>query len=599
MADFHLPEEHFRLAVEASPSGMLMVDRHGIIVLVNRQLEQQFGYHRNQLIGQSIELLVPPRFRPVHTADRERYMKFASARPMGKGRELHGLRKDGSEFPIEIGLNPVQTDEGTVVLASVVDITERKRAEEEFRIAVEASPNGMLMVDASGVILMVNAQVEKEFGYSRTELIGKPVEVLLPHGAREKHKMHRADFFDRPEPRRMGEGRELFGLRKDGAEFPIEIGLNPIRTDAGLRVLASVVDITERRRAEEQFRIAVECAPHGMLMVDEQGTILLLNAQIEKQFGYSRDELLGKSVHILLPESLRGAHDAQCANFFHKPEPRPMGAGRELVGLRKDGQLISLEIGLNPIRTAAGTRVLTSIVDITDRKRIEEQLRRTEVLAELGTLASGMAHEIGTPMNVILGRAEFAMRRIDDERAKQSLATIVTQVERITKIMNQFLTFARRRPAERRAVAVRDIISDSLEMLQERLTRHRIEVVTDVPDHVPLVHADPVQMSQVLLNLCINALHAMPDGGTLTLKVKQEGDVVALLISDTGHGIPQENLAKIFTPFFTTKEVGKGTGLGLTVVHGIIQEHGGNITVESETGKGTTFRILLPIERPT
>src|SRR5678810_1266915 len=176
----------------------------------------------------------------------------------GKGRELYGLRKDGSEFPIEIGLNPVQTDEGTVVLASVVDITQRKRAEEEFRVAVEASPNGMLMVDASGMILMVNAQVEKEFGYSRTELIGKPVEMLLSYGVREKHKMHRADFFARPEPRRMGEGRELFGLRKDGVEFPVEIGLNPIQTDAGLRVLASVVDITERRRAEEQFRVAVE-----------------------------------------------------------------------------------------------------------------------------------------------------------------------------------------------------------------------------------------------------------------------------------------------------------------------------------------------------
>jgi len=597
VADVHLPEEHFRLAVEASPSGMLMVDRHGIIVLVNRQLEQQFGYHRNQLIGQSIEVLVPPRFRTAHLSDRERYMKLASARPMGKGRELYGLRKDGSEFPIEIGLNPVQTDQGTVVLASVVDITERKRAEEEFRVAVEASPNGMLMVDAAGVILMVNEQVEKEFGYSRSELIGKPVEMLLPHGVRDKHKMHRIDYFVRPEPRRMGEGRELFGLRKDGAEIPVEIGLNPIRTESGLRVLASVVDITERKRAEEQFRVAVESAPHGMLMVDESGTIILLNAQIERQFGYSREELLGRSVHILVPESSRGIHHSHCTNFYQNPEPRPMGAGRELSGVRKDGQMISLEIGLNPIRTVAGIRVLVSVVDISDRKRIEEQLRRTEVLAELGTLASGMAHEIGTPMNVILGRAEFAMRRIDDERAKQSLQTIVTQVERITKIMNQFLVFARRRPAERRAVAVRDIVEDSLEMLHERMARHQIQVTAEVPDDLPLVHADPDQISQVLLNLFINALHAMPEGGTLNVTVKPQANVVALVIADTGHGIPREHLGKIFTPFFTTKEVGKGTGLGLTVVHGIIEEHGGSITVDSEPGKGTTFTILLPTER--
>jgi PAS domain S-box-containing protein len=474
--NFRLPEEHFRIAVEASPSGMLMVDRHGTILLVNRQIEQQFGYHRNQLIGQSIEILVPSRFRPMHLTDRERYMKLASARPMGKGRELYGLRNDGSEFPIEIGLNPVQTDEGTVVLASVVDITERKRAEEEFRVAVEASPN-------------------------------------------------------------------------------------------------------------------------GMLMVDERGTILLMNAQIERQFGYSREELLGNSVHMLVPESLRAAHNAHCATFFDTAKPRQMGAGRELFGIRKDGQLISVEIGLNPIRMAAGMRVLASVVDISDRKRIEEQLRRTQLLAELGTLASGMAHEIGTPMNVILGRAEFAMRRIEDERAKQSLATIITQVERITKIMNQFLTFARRRPAERRPVGIKDIIEDSLEMLRERLARHRIQVVTNVPEHLPLVHADPDQMSQVLLNLFINALHAMPDGGTVTVTVTAEPATVAVRISDTGHGIPRENLGKIFTPFFTTKEVGKGTGLGLTVVHGIIEEHAGSIAVESELGKGTAFTLLLPTDR--
>jgi len=475
--ELRLPEEHFRLAVEASPSGMLMVDSHGRIVLVNRQLEQQFGYHRNELIGQSIELLVPARFRPMHIADRERYMKLASARPMGKGRELYGLRKDGSEFPIEIGLNPVQTDEGTVVLASVVDITERKRAEEEFRIAVEASPN-------------------------------------------------------------------------------------------------------------------------GMLMVDEMGMILLVNAQIERQFGYSRKELLGKSVEMLVPESSRATHHSDRAEFHNKPEPRQMGAGRELFGVRKDGQLISVEIGLNPIHTASGMRVLASVVDITDRKRIEEQLRRTEILAELGTLASGMAHEIGTPMNVILGRAEFAMRRSEDERTKQSLKTIVTQVERITKIMNQFLAFARRRPAERRPIALKTIIEESLEMVRERFAQHQIQVVAELPENVPLVHADSDQMSQVLLNLFINALHAMPNGGTLTITIKADIEVVALRIGDTGHGIPRENLSKIFTPFFTTKEVGKGTGLGLTVVHGIIEEHGGSITVESEPGKGTTFTIVLPTKRP-
>jgi PAS domain S-box-containing protein len=598
MSDLQLPDEHFRLAVEAAPSGMLMVDRYGTIVLVNRQLEQQFGYHRDELIGQSMELLVPARFASAHSADRERYLKLASARPMGKGRDLYGVRKDGSEFPVEIGLNPVHTNEGTVVLASVVDITERKRAEEEFRVAVEASPNGMLMVDATGSIRLVNAQIEYIFGYAREELLGKPIEMLLPHDVRDKHKAYRAAFLNQPESRRMGAGRELYGLRKNGSEFPLEIGLNPIRTTGGVRVLASVVDITERKRAEEQFRVAVEGAPHGILMVDEDGTILLVNAQIEKQFGYSRQELLGQAVEILVPESFRATHSSDRAEFYRKPELRQMGTGRELFGVRKDGQLISVEIGLNPIRTASGLRVLASIVDITERRRIEDQLRRTKLLAELGTLASGMAHEIGTPMNVILGRAEFAMQRTGDEPMKRSLETIVRQVERITKIMNQFLAFARRRPAELRSIALRGIIEDALEMLHERLAHHHIEVASEVPDDLPALWADPDQMTQVLLNLFINALQAMPSGGTLRVSAQHRTDTVALMIGDTGHGISRDNLNKIFTPFYTTKDVGKGTGLGLTIVHSIIEEHGGSIAVESGPGQGTTFTIVLPIKHP-
>ena len=522
-------------------------------------------------------------------------MKLASARPMGKGRDLYGIRKDGSEFPIEIGLNPVHSEEGTVVLASVVDITERKRAEEEFRVAVEASPNGMLMIDATGSIRLVNAQIEHIFGYVREELLGKPVEMLLPHGVRDKHKAYRADFLNQPESRRMGAGRELYGLRKNGSEFPLEIGLNPIRTTGGVRVLVSVVDITERKRAEEQFRVAVEGAPHGILMVDEDGMMLLVNAQIEKQFGYSRQELLGQSVEILVPESFRSMHSSDRTEFFQKPEPRRMGAGRELFSVRKDGQLISVEIGLNPIQTASGLRVLASIVDITDHRRIEDQLRRTELLAELGTLASGMAHEIGTPMNVILGRAEFAIQRTDDDAMKRSLETIVRQVDRITKIMNQFLTFARRRPVEPCSIALRGIVEDALEMLHERLARHHIEVTLEVPEDLPAIWADPDQMNQVLLNLFINALQAMPSGGSLRVNVQLRTDTVVLMISDTGHGIPRESLNQIFTPFYTTKDVGKGTGLGLTIVHGIIEEHGGSIAVESTPGQGATFTIILPL----
>jgi PAS domain S-box-containing protein len=348
----------------------------------------------------------------------------------------------------------------------------------------------------------------------------------------------------------------------------------------------------------ERFHLSVEAAPSGMLMVDSQGLILLVNAQIEKQFGYTREELLGQPVEMLLPAAARARHVQHRAGFLAQPQPRRMGEGRDLFGLHKDGHEVPVEIGLNPIVTAEGPVVLASVVDITERKRIEQRLRQTERVAELGTLASGMAHEIGTPMNVILGRAEYLMRRTREESTKKGLETIMAQVERITRIMNQLLTFARRRPMERKPTGLRRVVEDTLDIVRERMLKHRIKVDAEIEEPLPLVSADADQMSQVLLNLVINALHAMPDGGTLTVRLGRDKEAVTLAVADTGHGIARQDLSKIFDPFFTTKEVGKGTGLGLTVVHGIVQEHGGTIAVESQEGKGTTFTISLPICRP-
>ena len=240
-----------------------------------------------------------------------------------------------------------------------------------------------------------------------------------------------------------------------------------------------------------------------------------------------------------------------------------------------------------------------------DLRQSQEQLRQTEKLAELGTLASGMAHEIGTPMNVILGRAEFLQRKTKDPETAKGLQTIVDQVERITKIMNQLLTFARRRPIERRAANINKVIEETLDVMRERFGRHHIAVRTQLDPGLPKGDVDLDQIGQVLLNLAINALHAMGDSGSLLVRTaivpvnkgstETYAEMIEVSVADTGCGIATEHLDKIFDPFFTTKEVGKGTGLGLTVVHGIVQEHGGFVMVESEVGKGTTFRIRLPI----
>jgi PAS domain S-box-containing protein len=257
-------DERFRLVVEAAPNAMIMIDPRGAIQLLNSQAEQLFGYSREQILGQSIEMLLPASLRAMHRAVRGAFMRAPEARRMGAGRDLFGLRSDGVEVPIEIGLNPIATRGGTFVLASIIDITERKRAEqalraseERFRLVVEDAPNAMIMVDEAGRIALVNAQAERLFGYARAELVGKPVETLVPPRHRHEHEGLRQQFFSVPQTRNPGPGRDLHGLRRDGTEVPIEIGLNPIRTTEGAFVLASVVDITERKRAQEQIAAAL------------------------------------------------------------------------------------------------------------------------------------------------------------------------------------------------------------------------------------------------------------------------------------------------------------------------------------------------------
>jgi PAS domain S-box-containing protein len=248
----------YDLVVEASPNAMLIVDDAGRIVLVNEAAENLFGYGRDELLGQPIEVLVPERLRANHPADRERFAKDPSARPMGKGRDLYALRKDGTEVPVEIGLNPMDTSEGRFVLSVIIDITERTRAEERFRMAVEAAPNAMIMTDELGRIVLVNSQAEKLFGYTRTELTGMSVEQLVPERMRNEHPASRARFASDPQARTMGAGRDLHALRKDGVEIPVEIGLNPLRTRDGVFVLSAVIDITERKRAEAEREVLAQ-----------------------------------------------------------------------------------------------------------------------------------------------------------------------------------------------------------------------------------------------------------------------------------------------------------------------------------------------------
>ena len=471
---------------------------------------------------------------------------------------------------------------------------------------IHSAMDGIITINEDQRIVLINSAAEKMFGCSGQHVMGQSLEQFLPERYRHNHKDHIQTFGNtNTTNRRMGSLGLIFGLRSSGEEFPLEASISQV--DVGNKKLFTVIlrDITERQKAEETLRhlkhqseLLLHAAGEGIYGLDLQGNATFVNPVALEMLGWESHELIGQPQHTLI-------HHTKPDGTPYPREECPIyrafidGVVHHVVDdvfWRKDGTSFPVEYTSTPIVENGELKgAVVTFKDVTERKRLEAQLSQTERLAEMGTLASGMAHEIGTPMNVILGRAEYLMRKTSDESTKKGLATIVTQVERITKIMNQLLSFARRRPIDRRPLALGTVVHEMVDVVQERLERRGIKLELVLDSKCPRVFADRDQMGQVFLNLIVNAIQAMPQGGTLTISLHAHDGRVHLSVSDTGCGIAPEHIPKLFTPFFSTKEVGEGTGLGLTVVHGIIEEHQGSITVDSEPGKRTIFHIHLPV----
>jgi PAS domain S-box-containing protein len=382
----------YRGLLEAAPDAMVVVNQGGEIVLLNVQAEKQFGYHRDELIGQRVTNIIPAGFAERLIADGTRSVAEALAQQIGTGIELTGRRKNGTEFPIEIMLSPLEGAGGILVTAAIRNITVRKDAETHlaqmegrYRGLLEAAPDAMVVVNQQGEIVLLNVQAEKQFGYHRDELVGQQVRNIIPEGFAERLIADGLRSAAEALAQQIGTGIELTALRKNGTEFPIELMLSPLESAEGILVTAAIRDITVRKDAEThlaqmegRYRGLLEAAPDAMVVVNQRGEIVLLNVQAEKQFGYHRDELVGQQVRNIIPEGFAERLIADGLRSAAEALAQQIGTGIELTALRKNGSEFPIELMLSPLESAEGILVTAAIRDITVRKDAETHLAQME-----------------------------------------------------------------------------------------------------------------------------------------------------------------------------------------------------------------------------
>jgi PAS domain S-box-containing protein len=414
---------------------------------------------------------------------------------------------------------------------------------------LDIAEDGILTADATGNLVLFNQGAEKIFGYAAAEVLGRPLDWLLPERFRADHGGHMADFARAPDAsRRMGERRAVYGRRKDGTEFPAEISISKLVTLGGMLFTAIVRDITERRRAEEAIR--------------------RLNEDLEQR-------VVGRTAE--LAESNR-----QLARKNEENE-------RTEAALRDTNR--NLEQALQALH-----------VKSDELQAMTQQLWQAAKLATVGELAASIAHELNNPLATVSLRVEAVLMQTPaGDPRRRPLEVVEQEVERMGNLVGNLLQFSRQGSEQRSTVDVAEELRRSLELVDYHLRHRRIKVVRETTDDLPPVFADPQKLRQVFLNLLTNAADAMPDGGTITVRAApgETGAAAAVRVEfiDTGTGIAPEHLPHVLEPFYTTKEEGKGTGLGLAICRRIVQEHRGSIEITSTLGKGTTVSLLLPVAR--
>ncbi|RJQ17703.1 MAG: PAS domain S-box protein [Nitrospiraceae bacterium] len=535
------------------------------------------------------------------------------------------------------------------------EIAIRREAEKKFRTLMDSAPDAMIYVDGDGKIALVNEQTERLFGYPRQELQGKEIEILMPERFRGIHREKRTGYYAKPKARAMGAGLDLYGLARDGREFPVDIGLSPVETEEGTFVLADIRDITDRKAAEKKIERAyyfqsaissilqislspvsfeeqlgrmldivlsipflpllskgciylVEDDPEVLVMKVHRGyTGEMQTACAKVRFGVCLCGLAASKHEVISCENIDDRHEIQYKGMMpHSNYCIPVLSGENVLGV------ISLLMKEGYKRNKEDDALMSSIANTMagvierrhaeqEKQRLQEQLVQVEKLSALGRLTANVAHEIRNPLTSIGGYARRLNKKISGEADEKTYTEIIiAEANRLERILRNVLVYSSETRLNLGSHDIREIINDSLNTFEVLCHEKSIRVEKLFAD-APLIITDKEQIREVINNIVSNAIDSMPAGGLLTVSVKKEVrngmQYLNIKITDTGKGIPEDKLKRVFEPFFTTKVLEHGTGLGLAISKKIIEDHGGFIRVESEAGKGSTFNLYLPYEK--
>ncbi len=639
-------EARLRLAliVESSGDAIIGLTLDRIITSWNRGAEQLYGYASAEAIGRPVALLVPS----DRTDEVDDIVDRLKRGEQVESFETVRLQKGGRRLDVSMASSATRDLSGNIVGLSSIsrDISARKRVEHALReqeerlgAILQTARDAIVSTDSEGRILFWNKAAETMFGYSSDEALGNTVAMLTSPPVDPASPQGIAPALATCEAAAPPKTEELVGRRRDGTEFPFELSLARWKAGSDTCFTAIIRDITARRRDEAKFRGLLEAAPDAMVIVDSGGRITLVNYQVQRLFGYSREELLGQPVELLVPGRFV-EHSGHRGRYVADARSRPMGAGLDLYARRKDGTEFPVEISLSPMEVEEGLLITAAIRDITERKRAEEHLQEAHAelkksheglqaaqlqlieaakMKSVGRLAAGVAHEVKNPLAVILLGVEYLERRRaarEDERASV-VSDIAVAARRADTVIKGLLDFASPRQLTLDRGELRPVLAQSLALVKHVLTKHHVTVIEDVDGSLPPVDHDANKLEQAFVNILLNALDAMPEGGTLrvaayakelteigahvghrqTDRFRVGETVIIVEFDNSGPPIPEESLPRIFEPFFTTKPTGKGTGLGLAVTKTIIDLHGGSIEIGNRPEGGVRVRITLSEER--